>query len=270
MAEYSPLALVFVLLAASWLGWRAQRILPERHRSRDSIDAIRLVLGMLVTFAALVLGLLTSSAKSHFDAHQNNLRAYSVDLIALDQRLREYGPAADQPRAMLRAYTASAVATTWPEEPHPTGKYLTEVHTVAPDSDESPTLGAMLLQIDQMIDRLTPTDAVQERLMPTLSAMMQTTLHDRWILVGSGQPTLSWPFLSVMVTWLVLVFAVFGLSAPANGAVYAVISLAALSLSLALWLIVDFDAPLTGLLKVSSAPLREALMHMDLAPVSLP
>jgi hypothetical protein len=48
-----------------------------------------------------------------------------------------------------------------------------------------------------------------------------------------------------------------------------VIGLAALSLSTALWLIVDFDAPLTGLLKVSSTAIREALMHMDL-PTALP
>ena len=93
---------------------------------------------------------------------------------------------------------------------------------------------------------------------------MQTTLQDRWQLVGSAQSTLSWPFMSVMVGWLVLIFAIFGLSSPANGAVIAVVALAAVSLSLALWLVVDFDAPLSGLLKVSSAPLREALAHMDM------
>ena len=178
-------------------------------------------------------------------------------------------PAQDA-RALLRAYTASAIASTWPEDVRPDGTYPTQVSAVSPGSDESPALGAMLLQVDQMIDRLAPTDAVQDRLGPILSDRMQATLHDRWVLVGSAQSTLSWPFLCVMVGWLLLVFAIFGLSAPANGAVYAVIAMAALSLSLALWLIVDFDAPLTGFLKVSGAPLREALMHMDMKAVLAP
>jgi hypothetical protein len=117
-----------------------------------------------------------------------------------------------------------------------------------------------------MIAELTPDTPIQRQLSPLMAARMQRTLQDRWLLVGSAQSTLSWPFVSVMIGWLVLVFAIFGLSAPANGAVYAVIVLAALSLSTALWLIVDFDAPLTGLLKVSSDPMREALIHMDLPP----
>ena len=270
MAEFSPLLLSILLLLAGWGGYRVQRALPAHHRTRDTVEAVRLVLGMLVTFAALVLGLLTSSAKSHFDAHQNNLRAYSVDLISMDQRLREYGPDAEPTRALLRAYTAAAVFDTWPEEPRPSGIF--PLHPLVPDrgSIESTSLGAMLLQVDQMIDQLTPANAIQRQLVPQLSSRMQATLQDRWLLVGSAQSTLSWPFMSVMVAWLVLIFAIFGLSSPANGAVYAVLILAALSLSLALWLVVDFDAPLTGLLKVSSESLREALMHMDLPPSTPP
>ncbi len=264
MAEASPLALTFVLLAACWGGWRVQRVLPSHHRSRDTVDAVRLVLGMLVTFAALVLGLLTSSAKSHFDAHQRNLQAYSIDLISMDQRLREYGPPADAARAVLRAYTAAALADTWPEEPLPAGTYPRHVVSIGPDSIESTSLGAMLLSVDQDISQFNPATPLQRQLLPVLSERMQTTLQDRWILVGSAESTLSWPFLSVMIAWLMLVFAIFGLSAPANGAVTAVITLAAVSLSLAMWLIVDFDAPMTGFLKVSSNALREALLHMDM------
>jgi hypothetical protein len=264
MTELSPLAFTFVLLFATWLGWRAQQAIPERHRTRDTIESVRLVLGMLVTFAALVLGLLTSSAKTHFDFHQSNLRAYSVDLIALDQRLREYGPPAAPIRARLRAYTAAAVYSTWPEEKRPDGMFPLPPAPTDRGNLESQSLGAMLLQVDQMIAQLTPESAVQRQLVPLMAARMQTTLQDRWALVGSAQPTLSWPFLLVMIGWLVLVFAIFGLSAPANGAVYAVIALAALSLSTALWLIVEFDAPLTGILKVSSESMRDALMHMDL------
>ena len=266
MTELAPLLLPLFLLVASALGWQLQRALPERHRSRESVEAVRLVLGMLVTFAALVLGLLVSSSKSHFDDHAALLRAYSIDLIEADLRLREYGTPADAARGVLRAYTAAAIADTWPGERPPQGAYPLRLHSIRPGSVESLTLGGMLLDADRMVDTLDPATPLQRALQPVLAARMQSILQHRWLLVGSAQPTLSWPVLAVMTGWLILVFAIFGLSAPANPVLYSVIALAALSLSMALWLIMELDSPLTGLVHVSSEPMREALLHMDLPP----
>ena len=264
MAELATFIMPPLLMLASVIGWHVQRRLADHHRTRDTVEAVRLVLGMLVTFAALVLGLLTTSAKAHFDEHGRNLQAYSIDLIGVDQRLREYGPRADPIRAMLRAYTAAALADTWPGEPHPDGRYPTTIRPIQPGSAESTALGAMLLEADRQIATLDPATPFQQSLKTLLIARMQDMLQDRWALVGSAKPTLSWPFLSVMTGWLVLVFAVFGLSAPANRVVCAVIGLAALSLSVAVWLIIELDSPLTGLIHASSAPMRDALFHMDM------
>ena len=65
----------------------------------------------------------TSADATHFDNARDRFQSYSIDLIMLDQRLREYGPGADFARASLRAYTAAAIADTWPNEPPPTGIY---------------------------------------------------------------------------------------------------------------------------------------------------
>ena len=264
MTEYSPVFLPFVLLLASGLGWRVQKALAERHRSRETAEAVRLILGMLVTFAAVVLGLLTSSAKDHFDAFGSNLQNYSIDLITMDQRLREYGPEAEPARALLRAYTAAAIADTWPSEPPPAGAYPTHPGRIAPDSDESVDLGTMLLNLDRRVAELNPGTPLQHSLAAIMATRMTRTLQDRWILVGSARVTLAWPFLSVMTGWLVLVFGVLGLNEPCNRVVNAVILLAALSLSVAVWLIVELDAPLSGLIHVPSTAMREALLHMDL------
>lgn len=264
MSEIAPVLLPVLLLLASGLGWKLQTAFAERHRTRDTTEAIRLVLGMLVTFAALVLGLLTSSAKAHFDRFGNDLQTYGIDLIAMDQRLREYGPPAEPARLLLRAYTAAAIADTWPGELPPPGAYPTHPGHIAPDSDESVALGTMLLTVDRLIAELTPETPLQLTLTPVLTTRMTRTLQDRWTLVGSAQPTLAWPFISVMTGWLALVFAVFGLGAPANRVIAAVLALAALSLSVAVWLIVELDAPLSGLIQVPSTALRQALIHMDL------
>ncbi len=257
--------LPIVLLAASMFGWRVQRSLPERHRTHETRDAVRLVLSMLVTFAALVLGLLTSSAKSHFDSFGNQLQQYSIDLISIDQLMREYGPAAEPLRATLRSYTAAAFADTWPDERPPSGTYPVHMTRSGSDRVESAALGAMLLDLDRKVAELTPITIVEQAAKRAAVTRVQAMLQHRWMLVASAQTTLSWPFLGVMTAWLMLTFAAFGLSTPDNWVVVTVIGLTALSLSVAAWLIVELDGPLTGVLQVTSTALRDALVHMDVA-----
>ena len=265
MIEALPIALPLPLLLACWLGWRAQRALPDRHRSRDTIESLRLVLGMLVTFAAIVLGLLTSTSKTHFDAIEASLQSFAVDLISVNQRFREFGAEAEADRALLRAYTAAAIADTWPEEPAPSGTYPRHPGHLPGNAQESLQLGDMLLRVDRALGRLTPTNPSQQELKPELETRMDQTLQQRWTVLAAVHPTTTWPFLFVMTLWLMLVFAMFGLSSPANVVVYATIGATALSVSAAMWLIVELNNPLSGWLKVSSQPLREALVHMDLA-----
>src|SRR5271169_3440424 len=117
--------ILVVALASSAIGFLLQTALREHHRSRETTDSVRLVISILVTFTALVLGLLTSTVKSSFDLFDARLRGYASDIIQLDQRLREYGDAADAIRAELRTYVAAAIADTWRDEPRPPGAYPT-------------------------------------------------------------------------------------------------------------------------------------------------
>jgi hypothetical protein len=263
MIEKIPIALPLALVVATWLGWQVQQRLSERHRARETVDSIRLILSMLVTFAAIVLGLLTSSAKSHFDASEASLQSYGVDLIALDQRLREFGPDADIVRSVLREYTAAALADTWPEEAPPAGDYPRHPVSTGPGSVESVELGEMLLRVDRAIGRLVPHSPFEQSLLNVLASRMNQTLQQRWMVVGAAQPTTSWPFIIMMTLWLALVFVMFGLSSPPNPLVFASVLMTALSVSAAMWLLIELGSPLSGILKVSSEPLRQALEHMD-------
>src|SRR3954463_7306440 len=75
MTELSNAALLLVvLLCSSAAGLFIRPLLSERHITREIFELIQLVTTMLVTFAALVLGLLTSSAKTSFDRVGNDLR----------------------------------------------------------------------------------------------------------------------------------------------------------------------------------------------------
>src|SRR5215470_5863991 len=112
-----------ILLGGSALGLLIRPLLSERHRSREVIEFVQLVVAMLMTFVALVLGLLTSSVKSSFDKVGNDLKALAIQVIQLDRSLRVWGPDTQPTRDLLRAYTAAAIATTWLREPKPPGDY---------------------------------------------------------------------------------------------------------------------------------------------------
>jgi hypothetical protein len=94
---------------------------------------------------------------------------------------------------------------------------------------------------------------------------MTEILQQRWLLVVTPQDTISSPLLILMTSWLVMIFGVFGLISPRNLVVYATILMCALSLSSAVYLILDLDKPLDGVIRVSSAPMRDALRHIDAA-----
>ena len=70
------------------------------------------------------------------------------------------------------------------------------------------------------------------------------------------------PFLVVMVFWLAVIFASFGLFAPRNATVIATLFVCALSVSGAIFLILELDSPFSGLLQISDAPLRNAITHL--------
>ena len=257
------LGMPVLLLASSAGGWALRQRLPERHRTADTAAALQLVMSMMITFAALVLGLLTSAAKSDFDNEVRSLQTFSITLIELNQRLREYGADADPARIILRRYTAAAVADTWRNEVRPDGEY-----PVVADSDEgrrmeSAELGDLLLQVDQQIGSLIPTNALQRQLAPVLEQRMSAVLEGRWDLLAGSVRGVSSPFVGVLVIWLTLAFLMFGLSTSPSRLTAVVIALAAVSVSAALYLIVDYETPITGLLQLPSAPFRDALAHMD-------
>lgn len=265
MYELRSSALVFViLLACSAFGLLVKPFLSEHHRSRETVELVQVVVTMLVTFTALVLGLQTNSVKANFDEVAGELRTYSVELIQLDMALREYGDAAASIRTQLRDYTASAIATTWTEEAPPPGDYyLKQVPRSPIDSRiESNYLGGVLRQIQGEISALHPSDELHERLQAECAIQIRRVIEQRWKVIETGGNSISLPFYVVLIFWLGIVFAAFGLNAPGNILAYVTIGLAALSIASVMFVLLDLDRPFGGIFSVSSQPMRDALAHM--------
>ena len=63
------------VLPAVFFGMLLSKVLPKEHLSNDAKDVIKVTMAMIATLAALVLGLLTASAKNSLDDKENAVKA---------------------------------------------------------------------------------------------------------------------------------------------------------------------------------------------------
>ena len=162
----SALLIVVLLCCSAGLGMFISPRLPPAHRARETIEMMTLTIGMLVTFAALVLGLITASVKSAYDDAMHYRQEYALQLTQLDRCLRNYGAGADAARAYIRSYTAAAIASIWPSEPPPVGVHYPDtsgMHNLI-ITGEVPAITDLMNHAGLEISRFSPTDATQVRI----------------------------------------------------------------------------------------------------------
>jgi len=258
---WSAVGLVALLCAAAGVGVFINKHLPEHHRSRDSIELVQLAITLLVTFVAIVLGLLTNSVKSGYDAAYVARGAYAGELAQLDRCLRDYGPETAKTREQLRAYVAAVIASTWPDEPAPAGVKLPDVSDM-PRTGENAKLADIINRVGLEIDGLQPEDTTRRNLAYACRLQFGDLMARRWQVIEGLRRSISAPFYWVLVVWLVILFACFGLRAPPSRMSTIVIALSALSVSLAVFVILEMDSPYGGVFGIPSTTMRNALADM--------
>ncbi len=158
-----PLGVFALLLACAAGGAFLQTRLPEAHRSHETTDAVRAATSMIVTVAAVALGLMANSANEALNQVKGQVQSYAAALIELDQTLREYGPETAPLQQALRTYVAAATADTWKSETPPPGDYYPRpLHGPHHGQIESVQLGEMLTHIEIALRRLDPPDTFHQ------------------------------------------------------------------------------------------------------------
>src|SRR5262245_1661598 len=104
------------IFGGALLGMLLRTVLPEHHLSPDSKDVVKVGMGLIATMAALVLGLLTGSAKSAFDTQDSELKQMAANVLLLDRTLAHYGPETKSIRDQIRHAIEYKLAATWPED----------------------------------------------------------------------------------------------------------------------------------------------------------
>src|SRR5689334_21819262 len=102
-------------LAAGVLGLLLHKALPPSHLSSESKDVMKLVLGLIATISALVLGLLIASAKSTYDTQRAELQQLAASIVELDQALAAYGQETQPVRQQFRRVVERQLDVIWPE-----------------------------------------------------------------------------------------------------------------------------------------------------------
>jgi hypothetical protein len=235
------------LFGSALLGMRIRAWLPGHHLSPEAKDSVRVAMATVATMAALVLGLLVASTKGTYDAERNETTQLAARIIYLDRMLAMYGPETAEARSELRQATEAMVARMWPEE-----KKAVELEPSDKWSDVLP----------RAIYSLSPKDDVQRAIKAQAAKIVDDLGQMRWLLYEQTESSISTAMLFVVVVWLGVLFLSIGLFAPPNGTVVMALMLSAVSVSGAIYLILELDIPYGGLISISSKPMLLALNHL--------
>jgi hypothetical protein len=255
--------LVFAFLAlfsaSALVGIVLRKSLHERHLTSETMDSIRLVTGLMVTFAALILSLQLSTARTHFDTASSDRSTYAARLANLDECLRIFKAKADPTRLKLRQYTAAVIASTWPHEAAPAVPGMPDVQGMALRGEDR-TLSRLMSDIGAEIDAL-QADGFEHSAARCRTAYGEASAA-RWNVIEDADAPSGGFFIGILSFWLSLVFLSFGLQIPRRALSAAVLAIGVLSVSSIMFVIVDLSLPYQGVFHIPSAAMHHALSDM--------
>ena len=250
----SPLGIGLIVFVCTFgsamLGFYLRSVLPDHHLSDDSMRVVTLSTGLIATLAAVVLGLLISSAKTSFESISDEVTQTAFKVVLLDRSLANYGPETKEARDLLHRAFASAIEMIFAEK----GSRLTKL--------AAPERFTWMEQFQAKLRELAPRNDAQRSLQSRALELSNELVQMRWLVIAHERGAILPPFLVVLVLWLAIIFAGFGLHTANNSIVLATLFVCALSVSGAIFLIEELDRPLEGVMQISSAPLRNALAQL--------
>lgn len=202
--------------------------------------------GTIATRTALVLGLPVCSAKSSIDGINTGI-VQSAEFILLDRALAHYGSDAKPEREQLQQTLVAGIEMVWPTE-------KTGIPALAAFERGN---GMELVQ--DRLRELMSRNGTRRQTLAQARQLAGDLSQIRWLLIEPAHNPLPLPLLLILILWLTLPFASFGLLAPRNPTALTVLSEGAGAISAAIFLIPVLNQPLVGRIKVSSAPMRNAL-----------
>jgi len=248
MSPLTVSVIAFVcILAGTLVGMLLRNKLAEQHLGSDAKDVVRLGAGLIGTIAALVLGLLIASAKTSFDTQVTQVRQLTADVILLDQFLAQYGPEAAPVRNLLRGAVDVVADRIWHENTSVSARKMPAEATAAGE--------AFIMKLRQLPPQTDEQRSIKDRAIQ----VSENIAHTRWLLFTQSDNPIPMPFLIVLIFWISVIFANFSLFADPKPIVIGSLVVFALSAAAAIFLVLELGQPFSGIMQISSIPLRSAL-----------
>ena len=238
------------VFGSALLGLYLRGTLPEGHLKDDTLSLVKLATGLIATMSALVLGLLISSAKGSFDRINNNLVENAARVMTIDQLLRDYGPETGELRTLLKQIYSTNIAILTSGDPAQMARL---------DSAESMNA---IESLRRKFLTLAPRDDVQHALRGRIVQISNEITSSRELAFLQKEGTIPMAMLAVLTAWLSIIFAAFGLCSPRNHTTVAALFVCSICAAGAIFLILEMDRPLDGLISLRAAPLHAAIQHL--------
>jgi hypothetical protein len=244
---------IFVLfMAAGYAGLALQtRLMPE-HKTGETKGVVGQISGLVSLLLALVLGTLIGVSFAYYSAQRTNLENFSAQILRLDQALGQYGPETKPLRDKIKAGIVKGYETFWGG-----GDVDPKTLTV-----EAPLANAQA--ISDFLATLQPKTDAQKAALATANTYASMVEQSRLLIslqVAAGP--ISWFLIAIMIFWTASLFFAIGLYAESNSVVLAAITFGALSIAFAIFLIIEFGLPYTGLFRVTPAALEQTIEFID-------
>lgn len=238
------------ILGGAFAGVEARNRLPKQHLSDETKSLVSVSTGVVAMVAALVLGLLISNANTKFTQLGGEVTALSAQILRLDHILRRYGTEAEPARKVLLQYAEQKAADFFPDDP-------------AAVRIGNPSTYELLQRLEDMLLALKPENP-RDQWWLSQGLILAAKIGDtRWLIaqqVGQGTPK---TFVALLVFWLALLFASFGLFAPANFTSAITLTLCAVAVAAAVAIFLELEQGFGGVVRISPEPMRQAVKTLQ-------
>jgi hypothetical protein len=244
---------IFLLfMTAGYAGLRVQTWLAPEHKTGETKGVVGQVAGLVSLLLALVLGTLIGVSFAYYSGQRTNLENFSAQILRLDQALAQFGPETKPMRDQLKQGITKGYETFWGggqidpaaltvEAPLANAQAISDyLATLQPKTDAQKAALATAVQYSSMVE--------QSRLLMSLQ-------------VAAGP--VSWFLIAILVFWTASLFFGIGLYANSNTLVISALAFGGLSIAFAIFLILEFGMPYTGLFRVTPAALVQTIEFMD-------
>jgi hypothetical protein len=234
-------------------GMRVRQSLSADQLTDETKNLVFVSTGVVATVSALVLGLLISNANASFTRLGGQATALSAQIHRLDHILRRYGTDAEPARATLLQYADHKTADLFPDDP-------------ADVSLSNPSTYELLQRLEETLLTLKPANPRDQWWLTQAMTLAAKIGETRWLLAQQiGQETPK-ALVALLVFWLALLFASFGLFAPPNWTCVVTLTLCALAVAGAVAMFLELEQGVGGVVRISPEPMRQAVKTLEAEP----